>query len=143
MLNLEVKVSNDRFPELTDGQISKLTRSVASRVRQAVMESTPVGNRPLKGRKRTRDSWTAIRKDEGGYSFENPTPQAWHLEYGSEAGEKPWPSAKSRTVYTDGRIYSSQAPKGILAKAKAEELADKVASELFELLIQGKSLAKR
>jgi len=143
MLNLNVKVTHDRLPDLSDGQISKLTRSVASRVRQAVIESTPVGDRSLKGRKRTKDSWTAVRKDEGGYSFENPTPQAWHLEYGSEPGKKPWPSAKSRTVYNEGRVYSSQAPKGIVAKAKAEELADRIASELFDLLIQGKSIAKR
>jgi len=143
MLNIKVDVSHDRLPELTDGQISKLTRSVASRVRQAVIDSTPVGNRPLKGRRRTKASWTGIRKGEGGYSFENPTPQAWHLEYGSQAGQKPWPSAKSRTVYNDGKIYSSQAPEGITAKAKVEEIADQIASELFDLLVEGKSLAKR
>lgn len=141
MLDIKIDITRDAFPDLSEGQISKLTRSVASRVRKAVIAATPVGNKPLKGRKRTKASWTAIRKDEGGYSFENPTPQARPLEYGSEAGESPWPSAKSRTVYNDGRIYSSQAPEGILAKAKADEIASKIASELLELLIQGKSLA--
>ena len=142
MLKLNLTVTHDELPELTPGQVSKLTRSVASRVRKAVIASTPVGNRPLKGRKRTKARWTAIRKDEGGYSFENPAPQAWYLEYGSEPGEKPWPSAKSRTVYYDGRIYSSQAPEGITSKAKADEVADQIASELFELLVEGKSLAQ-
>jgi hypothetical protein len=143
MLNLTIDVKHENFPELSEGQISRLTRSVASRVRQVVINATPVGNRRLKGRKRTKKSWTGIRKDEGGYSFDNPTPQAWHLEYGSEAGKRPWPSAKSRTVYNDGRVYSSQAPEGIVAKANAEEIADQIATELFELLVQGKSLAKR
>lgn len=142
MLDLKVRISHDKLPELTKGQISRLTRSVASRVRGAVIAATPVGNRPLKGRKRTKASWTAIKKDEGGYSFSNPTPQSWFLEYGSQAGEKPWPSAKSRTVYNEGRIYSSQAPEGITTKAKVDEIADQIASELFELLVEGKSLAK-
>lgn len=142
MLEIRIDVSQERFPDLTEGQISRLTRSVASRVRKAVIAATPVGDRPLQGRKRTKNSWTAIRKDEGGYSFDNTQVQSWFLEHGSEAGERPWPSPKGRTVYSQGKIYSSQAPEGILAKARAEEIANEIASELFELLVQGKSLAK-
>jgi hypothetical protein len=143
MLELKIDIGQDKsFPDLTEGQISRLTRSIASRVRDAVIDATPVGDRPLKGRKRTKKSWTAIRKDEGGYSFENPTIQSWFLEYGSEAGSRPWPSAKSRTIYNEGRIYSSQAPEGITARANVAELADQIATELFQLLVEGKSLAK-
>jgi hypothetical protein len=143
MLEVQIDVSHDKFPELSEGQVSRLVRSVASRVRDAVIAATPVGNRPLKGRKRTKKSWTGIRKDEGGYSFDNPTVQSWFLEHGSEAGERPWPNARERTIYNEGRIYSSQAPEGILAKAKADEIANTVAQELFQLLIEGKSIAKR
>ena len=143
MIELKIDVSRDKLPDLTEGQISKLTRSLASRVRQAVIDATPIGNRPLKGRKRTKKSWTPVRKDEGGYSFSNPTVQSWFLEHGSEAGKRPWPNPRERTVYNEGRVYSSQAPEGILAKAKAEEIANTVASELFDLIIKGKSLAKR
>jgi hypothetical protein len=143
MLSIDIEVGGDEFPKLSEGQISKLTRSVASRVRAAVIAATPVGNRPLKGRKRTKKSWTAIRKGDGGYSFENPTVQSWFLEHGSEMGERPWPTPRSRTIYSEGRVYSSQAPEGILAKSKAEEVANQVATELFQLLIQGKSIAKR
>lgn len=144
MLELKVDIAQDKFPELTPGQISKLTRSVASRVRQAIQGATPVGDRPLDPRqsRRTRDSWTAVKKDSGGYSFSNPLVQAKFLESGSPIGERPWPTARSRTVYSQGKVYSSQAPEGITKKAKFEEVADKVASELFELLIQGKSIAK-
>ena len=143
MIEVKVDVSQDKFPDLSEGQVSRLTRSIASRVRQAVIDATPVGDRPLKGRKRTKKSWTAVRKDEGGYSFSNPTVQSWFLEHGSEVGKRPWPTPRDRTVYNEGRVYSSQAPEGILAKAEAEEVAERVAAELFDLLIKGKSLAKR
>lgn len=143
MIELKIDVSQDKFPDLTEGQISRLTRSLASRVRKAVIAATPVGNRPLKGRRRTKKSWTPVRKDEGGYSFENPTIQSWFLEHGSEAESRPWPTARERTVYNEGRVYSSQAPEGILAKAKADEIAQTIANELFDLIIKGKSLAKR
>ena len=147
---IEIKVSLDRLTileQLTPGQISKLTRSVASRVRQAVIEATPVGNRGLDPRqdKKTKDSWTAVRKDEGGYSFINPLVQSWFLEHGSKIGERPWPSVpekKPRTVYNKGRVYSSQAPEGITAKARVDEIAQDIAVELFELLVKGKSIAK-
>jgi hypothetical protein len=142
MLNLTIDISRDKIPDLTEGQVSKLTRSVASRVRQAVIDATPVGDRSLKGRKRTKKQWTPVRKDAGGYSFGNPAPQSAALEYGSEIGKRPWPSARHRTVYNEGRVYSSQAPEGITTKAKVDEIADKIAVELFELLVQGRSIAK-
>lgn len=148
MLEISIDLSRDDFPALTKGQISKLTRSVASRVRAAVIEATPVGDRPLDARqdKRTKYSWTPVRKDEGGYSFSNPNVQTWFLEHGSKVGERPWPSVpkkRPRTVYYRGRVYSSQAPQGITARARVEEVADEIAGELFDLLIKGKSIAKR
>lgn len=147
MIEIKVDLGKDDFPDLSPGQISKLTRSVASRVRDAVILATPVGDRPLDPRqaKRTRDSWTPVRKDEGGYSFSNPNVQTWFLEHGSKIGERPWPSVpekRPRTVYTKGRVYSSQAPEGITAKANVNEIADKVASGLLQLLLKGKSIAK-
>lgn len=143
MIELKLELIKDKLPDLTEGQISKLIRSVASRVRDEVIKATPVGNRPLKGRRRTKKSWTPVRKDAGGYSFENPTVQSWFLEYGSEAGKRPWPTPRSRTVYNEGRVYSSQAPEGITTKAKAAEIANTVAGELFNLIIKGESIAKR
>ena len=144
MIELKVDISQDEFPKLTKGQISKLTRSVAARVKSAVVSATPIGDRPLDPRqsKRTKRSWTAVRKDAGGYSFSNPVVQAKFLEQGSAIGARPWPTARARTVYNKGRVYSSQAPQGITKKARFDEVADKVASELFKLLVQGKSIAK-
>lgn len=148
MLEIKVALSGEDFPKLTPGQISKLTRSVASRVRSKVIAATPVGDRPLDPRqdKRTKDSWTAVRKDEGGYSFSNPLIQILSLEHGSKIGERPWPSVpekRPRTVYNKGKVYSSQAPEGITAKANVNEVADQIAGELFKLLVEGKSIAQR
>ena len=143
MLDIDISFEKVELPDLSEGQISKLTRSVAARVRKAVIANTPVGNRPLSGRKRVKYSWTPVRKDEGGYSFGNPAIAARFLEFGSELGERPWPTPRSRTVYNEGRVYSSQAPEGITTKAKADEIANAAASELFNLLVKGKSLATR
>lgn len=41
----------------------------------------------------------------------------WHvLENGSATGSKPWPDKGPRTVVRQGRVYSSQAPKGFVHK---------------------------
>ena len=145
MLEIHVDLGGEDLPPLTRGQISRLTRSVAARVRKEVIKATPRGDRPLDPRqsKRTRDSWTPVRKDAGGYSFSNPLIQTLSLEHGSKIGERPWPQAKARTVYNKGRVYSSQAPFGITAKANVEEVASKIATELLDLLVKGKSLASR
>lgn len=125
MVNLEITFTHENLRVLTEGQISKLTRSVASKVRQAMQKSTP------KDTGKTRKSWTPVRKVEGGYSFGSALPQTYFLEYGSEAGKRPWPSAGPRTVYYEDRVYSSQAPQGISAKADIEEVAQQVANELM------------
>lgn len=144
MLELSIDVSG-KLPDLSPGQISKLTRSVAARIRREVVRATPVGDRPTpSGEKKAKDSWTAVRKDGGGYSFSNPRVQTFFLEKGSPIGKRPWPSvpeSRPRTVYNKGRVYSSQAPEGITAKANVDELAEKIAVELLGLLVQGKSIA--
>jgi hypothetical protein len=130
MLSFQVGLEFSKVVNITKGQISVLTRSVASKVRRAVVENTPVDKGEAK------KAWTPVRKDEGGYSFENPTIQAYFLEYGSEKGKRPWPNTGLRTVYYQGRVYSSQAPQGITAQANVEELAVEVAQELFNELVE-------
>ncbi len=146
MLELTVDVSGV-LPDLSKGQISRLTRSVASRVRKQVILATPVGDRPKAiGEKRAKDSWTPVRKDSGGYSFSNPLVQTFFLEKGSPRGKRPWPNVpenRPRTVYNKGRVYSSQAPKGITAKANVDVIGQQIATELLGLLVQGKSIAQR
>jgi len=126
------------FPKLTPGQLSRLVRSVASDLRKEIVSSTPVGNR--KGAGSTRRSWTPVRKDEEGYSFQNPTIQSWFLEHGSEAGKRPWPRPRSRTVFSHGRVYSSQAPEGISAKADADKVVEEATIRLINRIIKGDKL---
>lgn len=130
MVNLEITFTHEKIGLLTQGKISSLTRSVASKVRSAMQRSTP------KDTGKTRRSWTPVRKVEGGYSFGSELPQAYFLEYGSEVGKKPWPSAGPRTVYYEDRVYSSQAPKGISTKADIEVVAQEVADELMAELLK-------
>ena len=129
MLDLNIQFDASDFITLTKGQLSVLTRSVASKVRAAVKANTPVDSGE------TRRAWTPVRKTEGGYSFGNPLVQIYSLEYGSRVGKAPWPSPGLRTVYSKGRIYSSQAPQGITAQADVETVANKVAAEVFEKMV--------
>jgi hypothetical protein len=137
MLEFKVEIEGDKFPDLTKGQISVITRSVAARVRDVLKVNTPVGNR--KGSGTTKRSWTGVKKAEGGYSFQNLAVQSLSLEFGSASGKRPWPSVGPRTVYNQGRIYSSQAPEGMTAKADIEKVASDVADQLLEKLIKGSS----
>lgn len=144
MLSINLELSHEDFPELTPGQLSRLTRSVASRIRDAVKLATPIGNRGKPGT--TRKAWTPVKRDEGGYSFENPLIQIKSLEYGSKIGKRPWPSVpdyRPRTVYNHGRVYSSQAPEGITTKADIQGVMDEVVEVLAKKLIKGESIAKR
>lgn len=132
---LEYKLEFEgQLPDLTKGQISVITRSVAAKVRDALKANTPVGNR--KGSGTAKKSWTGVRKTEGGYSFQNLAVQSLSLEFGSATGKKPWPSTGPRTVYKEGRIYSSQAPEGMTAKAQIEQVASSVADKLLDKLIK-------
>ena len=138
MLEIKVELPDINLPDLSPGQISKVTRSVAARVRDAMQKSTP------RDTGKTKRSWTGVKKVDGGYSFKNPSAAAGPLEYGSASGKRPWPSVGPRTVYNqdDGRIYSTQAPQGISAQAGAEEVARKVAEELIVKISRGESLRK-
>jgi len=136
MLDLKIRVDTRKFPDLTKEDIDSIVNTVATRIRAAVVEATPIGNRKNSGA--TKEAWTPIVKEEGGYSFSNPTVQSIFLEYGSIAGKRPWPHAKTRTIYYHGRIYSSQAPRGMTARAEVQRLAKELTKELGEALLKGK-----
>lgn len=120
MLDIDVRLPDKiLIPGLTPGRISLMTRTISSKVRAAVIQATP------RDSGLTARSWTPVRKGaEGSYSFSNPYPQAYSLEVGSSPGSRPWPSVGPRTVMDSGRIYSSQAPGGIIKNAGVEELID-------------------
>lgn len=133
MLELQISVEVPSLVNLTKGRLSVLTRSVASQVRKAVVQATPKDSGAAKR------SWTPVRKTTGGYSFNNPLDYAHVLEYGSEPGKRPWPSAGPKTVLSGGKIYSAQAPGGIYENADVDAVANRVAQELFEKLVANES----
>lgn len=49
-----------------------------------------------------------------GIEIANNLRYARPLEYGSPAGARPWPSAGPLTVVNGGRVFSKQAPTGVL-----------------------------
>jgi len=128
MLSLTVNTSQEDFPQLTEGQLSKATRSIASRVRKLVIGATP------KDTGEARKSWTGVRKIEGGYSFISGSPYIGALEYGSEPGQAPWPRPREKTVLQEGRIYSKQAPGGITENADIDAAINDIVGEVLEML---------
>ena len=79
---------------------------------RAVVQRSPVDKGMFRG------SWDMITRTGGAHLLQlkitNSLPYAGPLEEGSKKGEKPWPNAGPKTVEVDGRIYSSQAPGGIV-----------------------------
>ncbi len=65
----------------------------------------------------------------------NNMPYAEALEYGSPQGGKPWPNAGPRTVLEEGRVWSSQAPGGVLAP-ELEAIAEDAAKAVTEGLLK-------
>ena len=118
MFELKISLEGiEKIPDLTGKKLDELTRAVAMKVRSEVVKLTPRDT----GKAKT--SWTQVSKIEGGWSFGNPMVYAKYLEKGSEIGQRPWPSAGPRTVEQGGRIYSSQAPLGILEQIQLKRLA--------------------
>jgi hypothetical protein len=67
-----------------------------------------------------------------GIMLTNNVPYAGVLEFGSRSGKKPWPSAGPKTVVHSGRIYSRQAPGGIMAP-----VLPSIAQNAAERVLQG------
>ena len=53
------------------------------------------------------------------------------LELGSKPGSRPWPSAGPGTVSFAGRIYSKQAPGGIVGPTLKERPASRLATDIM------------
>lgn len=68
-----------------------------------------------------------------GIMLSNNLPYAGVLERGSKVGGKPWPSAGPKTTAIGGRVYSKQAPGGVLTPilpAQAHKAAQAVLNGL-------------
>lgn len=61
----------------------------------------------------------------------NTLPYSGVLEYGSPVGGKPWASPGAKTVVSAGRIFSKQAPDGVLEKHITPRLLDSIGADLL------------
>lgn len=111
-----------KFP----GALEKFITDVTKRVRSAIVEGTPVDTGEA------RASWGPIKKNEGGLSFQSTVPYMLHLEKGSTPGEQPWPTPGPKTVMQGGKIYSSQAPGGIVATANVDAIMDELVKKFID-----------
>lgn len=98
--------------------------NLVRKIRMAVKEATPIDTGEAQ------ESWTIVRRDEGGYSFGNIAPYARVLEKGSEPGKKPWPNPGPKTQLFEGKIYSTQAIGGMFKKANIEDIIDTALKDL-------------
>jgi hypothetical protein len=64
----------------------------------------------------------------------NRMPYAPPIELGSTPGQKPWPREGSKTVKQAGRIYSSQAPGGVVTPILDDEAVTKLAEQIANVI---------
>jgi hypothetical protein len=133
MINIKLEVPKSLTDALQMKGLDKLVKELALAVRSKMIASTPVDTGTAKR------SWSPVKRESGGlsfsggmgdgpvarrsvgYSFGNTAPYSHILETGSTPGKKPWPSVGPRTVLESGKIYSSQAPGGMLQTAEIEQ----------------------
>lgn len=97
-----------------DSDVKKKLASYVTDSKKSLEELSPVDSGKYKG------SW---QSQTNGYSGEisNDKIQGRSIEFGSRPGNKPWPNVGRKTVLTNGRIFSSQAPIGTISKVFNEK----------------------
>ena len=133
MITIKAEVPRDLKTALEMKGLDALIKHLALEIRAKMLQSTPRDTGTAK------KSWSPVKRESGGlsfsgglgdgpvarqsfgYSFGNTAPYSHILESGSTPGSKPWPSAGPRTVEKGGRIYSSQAPGGIMETAQIDD----------------------
>jgi len=95
-----------------------LVHDIAQQIRNAIIVATPYDSGIAK------TSWGQIEEHAGGYAFSSGLGYINPLAFGSEKGQAPWPSAGPKTVANSGRIFSKQAPEGIIEEANLEQVIE-------------------
>lgn len=92
-----------------DSNMKKKLLLYISESKRNLKELSPVDSGDYKG------SWSS---QSNGYYGEiyNDKIQGKSIEFGSRPGNKPWPKIGEKTVLTNGRIFSKQAPIGTIDK---------------------------
>lgn len=92
-----------------DSDVKKKLSSYVTESKKSLEQLSPVDSGEYKG------SWES---QSSGYSgtISNDKVQGKSIEFGSRPGNKPWPNTGKKTVSTNGRIFSKQAPTGTINK---------------------------
>lgn len=108
-----------------DLNVKRKLSSYVAESKKKLEEISPVDSGEYKG------SWNS---ESNGYYGEiyNDKIQGKSIEFGSRPGNKPWPNTGKRTVLTNGRIFSKQAPIGTIDKV----FNDKNVKKFAELIGQ-------
>jgi len=123
-VKLKIEVEGlDKLPDSAEVReaLSKAMEDAAEKIRRRAIERTPVDTGYLKS------AWTPLIKLGSGISFGNYAPYAGIVEYGLYPGLGP------KTVEFRGRIYSSQAPGGMVGPVvRDREFISKLGDEVSE-----------
>lgn len=135
-------VELEKFAKETEEKLKKAARAIALESYGRVVRRSPVDTGRFKA------NWGTSVGQPGGYGNGFSGIQQWNgegsmficnnmpyclvLEYGSPVGEKPWPGVGPKTVESEGRIFSSQAPHGMvrLTVAEMKEAIKKLATKV-------------
>jgi len=121
------------FSEGIDDDIEDELMKVGFRFYDYLLQNSPVGKTG-----QFRAGWMppetfASHGIIAGIEITNNKDHAGPVTYGSEQGKKPWPNAGPLTVAMSGRIYSKQAPGGLI-ESVIEETADEAAKSILEAI---------
>lgn len=111
---------------LTSSKPGSLLHTLAEKIRSAMIEATPRDTGLAKA------TWGQIEQHSGGLSFANPQAYAIPLQFGSKPGEPPWPGVGPKTVMHGGRIFSSQAPGGMVETVNLDKIIEACLNEFFK-----------
>ena len=140
MITIQADIPKKLFStDKIDALIKQLSKQIRSRFIQATprdsgtaMRSYSIIKRNLGGLSFSGGAPGPVQRRAISYSFGNVTPYAGVLEKGSVRGRKPWPSPGPRTVLENGRIFSSQAPGGMMESGEIENYIKQALPQLIE-----------
>lgn len=112
--------------------IEAATEDAAKTMKALVEGRTPTGDPatdPHSGQ--AKDAWTEVQQASGGFAFENP------VDYGTILEEGLYDTVGPRTVAVGDKIFSRQAPGGIMAPLlEDDKVLNQVASLVAEKLLE-------
>ena len=144
---------NTSAPNVIQG-IQEVVKKKADEIYSIIKSNSPVGkitdSRNYPGF--YRDSWRVSYANEAGtiagFKIWNSAVQAEAIEFGSMPGSKPWPNPtvgrqtggrgmnqNGRTIYSSGRIWSTQAIGGVFDRSITEKDIDDLTNDIQEVVM--------